>query len=243
MQQHQGNIHQSFATALRTPNSTLLGDQEGKQGETRGVNLSPQKVDTPSKKGKQEAVKGESRGENGRQDPQEADTIQQRGTRRETRRETRGDNGRQAETRGDNERHVETRETRLCGRAGRQGDTRREADTPHLTKAREGRHTIQQRETRRGTRGQGETRGKQNHREGGHTSRETLGKADTPSNTKAESLRTPKSSLFGDGRRQGRDKTGKADTTTQRDTRRETNEERQGANKTGEADTTTQGDI
>ena len=70
--------------------------------------MSPQKVDTPSKKGKQEAVKGESRGENGRQDPQEADTIQQRGTRRETRRETRGDNGRQAETRGDNERHVET---------------------------------------------------------------------------------------------------------------------------------------
>ena len=150
---------------------------------------------------------------------------------------------------GDKRRQGET--MRDMWRQGRQdsvegGETRghkeRSGHTPS-TKAREGRHTIQQRETRRGTRGQGETRGKQNHREGGHTSRETLGKADTPSNTKAESLRTPKSSLFGDGRRQGTDKTGKADTTTQRDTRRETNEERQGANKTGEADTTTQGDI
>ena len=36
--QHQGG---HLKKALRTPNSTPLCDQEGRQGETRGVNLSP----------------------------------------------------------------------------------------------------------------------------------------------------------------------------------------------------------
>ena len=36
-----GHTIQHLKKALRAPNSTPLGDQEGRQGETRGVNLSP----------------------------------------------------------------------------------------------------------------------------------------------------------------------------------------------------------
>ena len=45
------------ATLLRTP---LLGDQEGRHGETRGVNLSHREGGHTIQQGKQEAVKGES---------------------------------------------------------------------------------------------------------------------------------------------------------------------------------------
>ena len=95
------------------------------------------KVDRPPNKGKQEAVKGESRGEKGRQDPQEADTIRQRERRREERRETRKETRR--ETRGD----------KTLGKAGTPangeiGDTRG--------------HKGRERDTRGDKRTQGETR-------------------------------------------------------------------------------------
>ena len=100
---------------------------------------------------------------------------------------------------------------------GRQGETRPLGRrTHHPTKGnkkgkgdkgrqdpREGGHTIQQTETRRCTREQGETRGdktigkadtpcdkgKQEGRQGETRGDKTLGKADTPSNTKADTLR------------------------------------------------------
>jgi len=74
--QHQGG---HLKKVLRTPNSTLLGEQEGRQGETR-----PSGRGT-SNKGKQKGVqletRGDKRADKGRQDPREGGhTIQQKGT-------------------------------------------------------------------------------------------------------------------------------------------------------------------
>ena len=80
--QHQGG---HLKKVLRTPNSTLLGEQEGRQGETRGED--PREGGHPtkgSKKGynwRQGETKGQTRGDKGRQDPREGGhTIQQKGT-------------------------------------------------------------------------------------------------------------------------------------------------------------------
>ena len=176
------------------------------------------KADTPANEGKQEGVQAETEGDKTlgkRKDPQEGGrTIQQR----ETRRGTMGDKTvRKADTpspkgnnQGYNGKHpregVQQRETRrgTMGDKGRQdrrqgehtfqqGESRRgtmggtgRQDPP------KGRRTIQQRETRRGTMGNGrqrETRKKGYN--GRQYRRQDLGKADTPSNTKADTLRKP----------------------------------------------------
>ena len=176
------------------------------------------KADTPANEGKQEGVQAETEGDKTlgkRKDPQEGGrTIQQR----ETRRGTMGDKTvRKAGTpspkgnnQGYNGKHpregVQQRETRrgTIGDKGRQdrrqgehtfqqGESRRgtmggtgRQDPP------KGRRTIQQKETRRGTMGNGrqrETRKKGYN--GRQYRRQDLGKADTPSNTKADTLRKP----------------------------------------------------
>ena len=105
--QHQGG---HLKKALRTPNSTPLGDQEGRQGETRGVNLSPRegghtsqqretrsgkrgvkgrKEETrlsgsrhhPTKGKKEGNQKGNKKGDKGRQDSGEGGHTIQRGDR------------------------------------------------------------------------------------------------------------------------------------------------------------------
>ena len=105
-------------------------------------------------------------------------TIQQR----ETRRETMGDKGRQGRTHHPTQAH-------MWGDNGRQGDKTSGRGTHHPTQAhmwgdngrqgetrpREGGHTIQHRHTC------GETMGDKG--------RQDLGKADTPSNTKLDTLR------------------------------------------------------
>ena len=176
------------------------------------------KADTPANEGKQEGVQAETEGDKTlgkRKDPQEGGrTIQQR----ETRRGTMGDKTvRKAGTpspkgnnQGYNGKHpregVQQRETRrgTIGDKARQdrrqgehtfqqGESRRgtmggtgRQDPP------KGRRTIQQKETRRGTMGNGrqrETRKKGYN--GRQYRRQDLGKADTPSNTKADTLRKP----------------------------------------------------
>ena len=111
-----------------------------------------------------------------------------------------GDKGRQDHQEGGHT--IQQRETRR----GTMGDKGRQDP-------REGRDTIQQRATRRGTVGD---KGRQDPREGRHTMQQrqtrrgtmgdkTVGKGDTPSNTKADTLRkhqeSPNSTLFGEKRK------------------------------------------
>ena len=77
--QHQGG---HLKKALRTPNSTLLGEQEGRQGDTRGDN------------GRQ----GETKGDKGRQ---EETRPSGRRTHHPIKRNKKGDKGGQGETRED----------------------------------------------------------------------------------------------------------------------------------------------
>ena len=94
--QHQGG---HLKKALRNPNSTLLGEQEGRQDETKGETTGDKtlgKANTPSWKqeGKQEGRQGETRPS---------------GRRTHIHRETKGPKGRQGDTRGGKGRQGETR--------------------------------------------------------------------------------------------------------------------------------------
>ena len=155
------------------------GKQEAVQWETKG-DKTHRKANSPSNKGKQERVQWETKGD---KTLGKADSPSNKGQQEAVQWETKGDKtlGRadSPSNKGQQEgAQWETKETRPSGRRthhptmgnkmgynGRKG----RQDPP------EGGHTIQQRETRRGTR---ETRGDK-----------TLGKADTPSNTKADTLR------------------------------------------------------
>ena len=188
-------------------------NQEGVQSQTRGDKTLGE-VDTPSSKGKQKRVQW---GDKGGQDPGEGGhTIQQRETRR-------GDKGRQDPGEGGQaiqhqdghfKKALRTRNSTLLEeQEGSQGETRGD-------KTRDGGHTIQQRETRTGTRGEkGRQKGRQDPREGGHTvqqretKRETRGDKGRQGETKGEKGRQ-KGRQKGETKGETRvDKTlGKADT-------------------------------
>ena len=177
------------------------------------------KASTPSNKGQQEGAQWGTMGDRG-QDPREGEhTIQQR----EARSGTMGDKGRQDPREGGHtiqqrQRRTGTMGDKSLGKAdttsnkgkeeGVQWETRPSGRrTQHPTKAkkkgyngrqdpREGRHTIQQRATRRGTMGD---KGRQDTREGRYTIQQrqkrsgtmgdkTLGKADMPSNKGKEGV-------------------------------------------------------
>ena len=133
---------------------------------------------------------------------------------------------------------------------GDKAQTRPERRTPPFRETHEGRQMKRQGTDKTGeldTTTQGDTRRETRHRQdrrGGHCHSGRHMKGDKwrhKAQTRPERRRPPLRETH-EGR-QGTDKTGEADTTTQADTWRETNEERQGTDKTGEADTTTQGDT
>ena len=175
------NVERRGARCLgRRTHQPTKGNKKGyrqRQKETRpsakGKTL--RKADAPSNKGKQEGVQWETR-------PSERRT---RHPQRETTRGIyNGKHPRECPTKG-NSRQGEHTFQQGESRRGTMGGTGRQ-DPP------KGRRTIQQKETRRGTMGNGrqrETRKKGYN--GRQYRRQDLGKADTPSNTKADTLKKP----------------------------------------------------
>ena len=189
------------------------GKQEGGQGETKG-DKTVRKADTPSNKGKQEGVEWETKGDNTlgkaetpsnkrKQEGVEwetkegkADTPSNKGKQEGVKRETKGD-----KTLGKPD-TPSIRRTQEGAPWETRGDKTSGRRTHHPTKGkkrgtmvdkgrqdpREGGHTTHQRETRRGTMGD---KGRQDPREGGHTIQHQGGH-------RKKALGTPNSSLFGE---------------------------------------------